>query len=87
VIKEHVLAIKEIRLSNKVISDYNCIANYVLGKKLEKKIIVKLFFRLVNINDHPGETEEDLIRQLLRLNSVEDKEFDGRRGDFRFKKK
>jgi len=87
VIKEHILAIKEIRLSNSVISDYNCVANYVLGKNLEKKIILKLFFRLIKLEDHPGETKEELITQLLRLNSVEDKEFDGRRGDFRFKRK
>lgn len=58
---------------------YNCLATYVIRKRMPHSIIVKMFYKIYNPSDYPLEKDVDMIEQLFTLNWVTEKEFDGRR--------
>lgn len=60
-------------------TNYNCLATYILQKRMNHGIIAKMFYKVYDPKEYPLEKELDMLDHLFELNWVTDKEFDGRR--------
>lgn len=72
-LEEHLKSIALLKKKNPYTSDYVILGTHIIGKDYPHEEIDELFAKIVQIVD------EEMLKHLYRLNSVEKKEFDRRR--------
>lgn len=72
-LEEHLKAIEKLKQKYPYSTDYVILASYIVGKNYPHSMIDKLFMEIIKVFD------DGMLKQLYRLNSVENKEFDRRR--------
>lgn len=72
-LEEHLKAIEKLKQKHPYVTDYVILASHIVGKDYPHEEIDELFAEIVKIVD------EEMLKHLYRLNSVEKKEFDRRR--------
>lgn len=60
-------------------TEYVCMCTYFLQKPCDIEIIRQLFNKYVNMKNHIGEDEEEMITHIFKLTQVKNMEFDPRR--------
>lgn len=70
---EHLKSIEKLKTKYPYSSEYVILGTHIIGKDYPHEEIDKLFESIVKIVD------EEMLKHLYRLNSVEKKEFDRRR--------
>ena len=58
---------------------YVCLCTYFIQRPCDSNIIRQLFKKYVNMKDHEGEKEEDMLIHLNKLTMVKEMEFNPRR--------